>query len=95
MIRPIYDKVLIKPDKEETIKDGIIIPETNTQKPIKGIVVAVGSGKLDEATITFFPCEVKKGDIVYYLKDRGVEVDIDGEKHIVMKEENILFYIRN
>jgi chaperonin GroES len=91
---PIYDKVIIKPDKEATEVNGIIIPDSAVEKPQRGVVVSVGKGKLDESTITFFPLEVKEGDIVYYIKNRGVEIEINVEKHLIIKEEHILFYQR-
>jgi chaperonin GroES len=89
-IRPIHDRVLIKRVKEETkTKGGIYIPDTAKEKPIKGEVVAVGRGKiLEDGTVRAL--EVKKGDRVLFGKYSGTEIKIDGEEHLMMREEDIL-----
>lgn len=89
-IRPIHDRVLIKRVKEETkTKGGIYIPDTAQEKPIEGEVVAVGRGKiLEDGTVRAL--EVKKGDRVLFGKYSGTEIKIDGEEHLMMREEDIL-----
>ena len=87
-MKPINDRVVVKPSKaEEKTKGGIIIPDTAKEKPQRGEVVAVGSGKSgkDEAKMT-----VKVGDIVLYGKYAGVELSHEGNDYIVMREDDIL-----
>lgn len=83
-IRPLADRVLVKSaDAEETTKGGIIIPDTAKEKPQKGFVIAVGSGKKDE------PMTVKAGDQVLYGKYAGTEITYDGEEYLIMRESDI------
>lgn len=83
-IKPLADRVLVKPAAaEETTKSGIIIPDTAQEKPQRGQVVAVGSGKKDE------PMTVKSGDNVLYGKYSGTEINIDGEDFLIMRESDI------
>ena len=87
-MKPINDRVVVKPSKaEEKTKGGIIIPDTAKEKPQRGEVIAVGSGKSgkDEAKMT-----VKVGDIVLYGKYAGVELSHEGTDYIVMREDDIL-----
>ena len=87
-MKPINDRVVVKPSKaEEKTKGGIIIPDTAKEKPQRGEVIAVGSGKSgkDEAKMT-----VKVGDIVLYGKYAGVELSHEGNDYIVMREDDIL-----
>ncbi|MEO6846121.1 MAG: co-chaperone GroES [Chthoniobacterales bacterium] len=89
-IRPLGDRVLVKPiEDKEVKKNGIIIPDTAKEKPQEGEVVALGTGKLDDKgnKIEF---NVKKGDKVLYSKYGGTEVKIDGENHLLMREDDIL-----
>lgn len=88
--RPLHDRVAVQPiEKEEKTTGGIIIPDTAKEKPIQGKIVAVGSGfKNDKGDIT--PLDVKVGDIVLYAKWGGTEVEIDGQKMIIMKESDIM-----
>lgn len=90
-IRPIGDRVLVKPvdDKEQTTKGGIIIPDAAKEKPQEGVVIAVGTGKTDDKgeKIAF---TVKKGDKVLYSKYGGTEVKLDGEAHLILREDDIL-----
>ena len=84
-IKPLADRVLIEPvAAEQTTASGIIIPDTAKEKPQKGKVVAVGSGKPDE------PMTVKKGDVVLYGKYAGAEINVDGNDYLIMKESDIL-----
>jgi chaperonin GroES len=89
-VKPLGDRVLIKPlEEKETKKGGIIIPDTAKEKPQEGKVVALGTGKRDENG-KLIPFEVKKGDRVMYGKYSGQEIKIDGEDHLIVKEEDIL-----
>lgn len=89
-VKPLHDRVLIKPSEaKETVKGGIIIPDTAKEKPQEGVVVAVGAGKtLDDGTRRAM--EVKKGDKVIYSKYAGTEIKIDGEENLLMREDDIL-----
>lgn len=84
-IKPLADRVLIKPAPAETKTiGGIIIPDTAKEKPLKGEVVACGNGTKDEAMV------VKVGDTVLYGKYAGQELEFDGEKYLIMKQGDIL-----
>jgi chaperonin GroES len=89
-IRPLKDRVLVRRVKEpNTTKGGIIIPDTAKEKPIEGIVVAVGSGKvLDDGTVRL--PDVKEGDRILYGKYSGTEVEIEGEEHLIIREDDVL-----
>lgn len=83
-IRPLADRVLVQPAEAETkTASGIIIPDTAKEKPQRGTVVAVGTGKKDE------PMTVKVGDQVLYGKYSGTEVQIDGKDYLIMRESDI------
>jgi chaperonin GroES len=84
-IKPLADRVLVEPAAaEEKTAAGIIIPDTAKEKPQKGKVVAVGTGKKDE------PMTVKVGDEVLYGKYAGTEITIDGETYMIMRESDIV-----
>jgi chaperonin GroES len=89
-IRPLHDRILVKRVKEEeTTKGGIIIPDTAKEKPIEAKVVAVGTGRiLDNGEVRALA--VKKGDVVLFGKYGGTEVKIDGEEHLILREDDIL-----
>jgi len=89
-IRPLHDRVIIKRvQEEEKTKGGIIIPDTAKEKPIQGKVVAVGNGKiLEDGSVR--KLEVKKGDTVLFGKYAGTDVKIDGEDHLILREDDIL-----
>ena len=89
-IRPLHDRILVNRVKEEeTTKGGIIIPDTAKEKPIEARVVAVGTGRLlDSGEVR--PLAVKKGDLVLFGKYGGTEVKIDGEEHLILREDDIL-----
>ncbi|KPL18399.1 MAG: molecular chaperone GroES [candidate division Zixibacteria bacterium SM23_81] len=92
-VKPLADRVLVKPQEEEEVKKGgIIIPDTAKEKPQQGKVVAVGPGKLTETGEKVTP-EVKKGDMILYGKYSGTEVTIDGEEYLIMRESDILAVI--
>lgn len=83
--KPLKDRVLVKPhEAEEKTASGIYIPDSAKEKPQRGTVVAVGSGKKDE------PMTVKVGDVVLYGKYSGTEVKIDGDDYLIMREDDIL-----
>jgi len=89
-IRPLQDRVIVKRVKEEEkTKGGIIIPDTAKEKPIEGKVIAVGKGKVREDG-KVQPLDVKKGDRILFGKYAGTEIKIEGEEHLIMREEDIL-----
>lgn len=89
-IRPLHDRVLVKRvEQEQKTSSGIIIPDTAQEKPMEGLVAAVGSGARDE-TGKLQPLEVKKGDRVLFAKWGGTEVKLGGEEFLIMKESDIL-----
>ena len=92
-IRPLHDRVIIKRQEEErTSPGGIVIPDSATEKPIRGEVVAVGKGKiLDSGDVRAL--DVKVGNIVLFGKYSGTEVKVDGEDLLVMREEDIMAVI--
>ena len=88
--RPLHDRVLIKVlDSEEKTSGGIIIPDTDKEKPQEGEVVAVGPGAMNEAG-KIATMDVKIGDIVLFGKWSGTEVKIDGKEYSIMKESDIM-----
>ena len=93
-IRPLADRVVVKPLEEvEVKKGGIIIPDTAKEKPMEGEIVEIGSGRLNEDGKKM-PLEVKKGDRVLYGKYSGTEVSIDGEEFLIMREADIFAVIQ-
>jgi chaperonin GroES len=94
-IQPLHDRVIVKRvQEEEKTKGGIIIPDTAKEKPQEGIVIAVGSGKVEGEGKKKVPLEVKKGDRILFSKYAGTEITIDGEEHLIMKEEDIIALIK-
>ncbi len=92
-VRPLHDKVLIEIlDTEEKTKGGIIIPDTAKEKPQEGKVVAAGTGRILEDG-TKKPLEVKKGDRVLFNKYGTIDISIDGEDYLILREEDILAII--
>ena len=89
-IRPLQDRVIVKRiAEEEKTKGGIIIPDTAKEKPQQGKIIAVGKGKVnDEGKVN--PMDVKVGDKILFAKYSGSEVKLDGEEHLIMREEDIL-----
>jgi chaperonin GroES len=88
--RPLHDRVLVQRiEEQKKSKGGIIIPDTAAEKPQEGRVVAVGSGRvLEDGSVR--PVELKKGDRILFGKYSGNEIKLDGEDHIIMREEDIL-----
>jgi len=89
-IRPLQDRVIVKRiAEEEKSKGGIIIPDTAKEKPQEGKVIAVGKGKVNEdGKLT--PLDVKVNDRILFGKYSGTEINIDGDEHLIMREEDIL-----
>ncbi|MDX1251886.1 MAG: co-chaperone GroES [Gammaproteobacteria bacterium] len=89
-IRPLYDRVIIRRlEEERKSAGGIVIPDSATEKPVRGEVVAVGKGKaLDNGDLR--PLEVKVGDKVLFGKYSGTEVKVEGQELLVMREEDIM-----
>lgn len=92
-IRPLHDRVIIKRlEEERKSPGGIVIPDTATEKPIRGKVIAVGSGRItDKGEVR--PLDLKKGDTVLFGKYSGTEVKVDGEDLVVMREDDIMAVI--
>jgi len=89
-IRPLQDRVIVRQlEEEEKTEGGIIIPDTAKEKPMEGRVVAVGKGKVLEGG-KLVPLDVKKGDRILFSKYAGTEVKLDGEEHLIMREDDIL-----
>jgi len=92
-VKPLQDRVVIKRlEEEEKTKGGIIIPDAAKEKPQEGRVVAVGSGKMTEKGKRVVP-EVKVGDKILFGKYSGTDINIDGEEHLILREEDILAII--
>jgi chaperonin GroES len=89
-IRPLHDRILVlRIEEEEKSKGGIIIPDSAKEKPQEGKVVAVGNGKVnDDGKVT--PLDVKKGDKILFSKYSGSEVNLDGDEHLIMREDDVL-----
>ena len=91
-IRPLHDRVIVEREEERTSAGGIVIPDTATEKPIRGKVVATGKGKiLDDGKVR--PLDVKEGDKVLFGKYSGTEVRVDGEDLLVMREDDLMAVI--
>jgi len=89
-IRPLQDRVIVKRiEEEEKTKGGIIIPDTAKEKPQEGKVIAVGKGKITEDG-KVIPLDLKAGDRILFGKYAGTEIKIEGEEHLIMREEDIL-----
>ena len=89
-MRPLHDRIVVKRiDDEAKTKGGIIIPDTAKEKPQQGRVVAAGNGKLlEDGTIR--PLDVHKGDKVLFAKYGGTEIQIEGEEHLIIREDDVL-----
>src|SRR5579859_5119169 len=91
---PLHDRILVRRVEEgETVRGGIIIPDSAKEKPQEGKVIAVGKGKSkDEGKV--FPLDVKAGDSVLFGKYSGSEIKIDGEEFLIMREEEVLGIVK-
>ena len=89
-LRPLHDRVVVKRMEEErTSPGGIVIPDSATEKPIKGEVVAVGNGKITESG-EVRPLDLKAGDKILFGKYSGTEVKVEGEELLVMREDDVM-----
>ncbi len=89
-IRPLQDRIIVlREDGEETTSGGIIIPDSAKEKPQEGKVIAVGNGKVNEDG-KVQPLDVKKGDKILFSKYAGTEVNIEGEEHLIIREDDVL-----
>lgn len=94
-VQPLADRILARRvDPEEKVKGGIIIPDTAKEKPLEAVVIAVGPGKVDESGKRI-AMEVKKGQHILVGKYAGTEVKIDGEEHIIVREDDVLGIIES
>jgi len=92
-IRPLHDRIVVKRvAEEEKTSGGLFIPDTAKEKPARGVVTAVGEGKRDDAGKRI-PLDVSKGDEILFGKYGGTELKIDGEEHIVLREDEVLAVI--
>ena len=89
-IRPLQDRIIVKRvEMEEKTKGGIIIPDSAKEKPLEGQVIAVGNGKvLEDGKVR--PLDVKAGDRVLFKNYAGTDIKIEGEEHLMLREEDIL-----
>jgi chaperonin GroES len=89
-IRPLYDRIVVKRiEEQETIRGGIIIPDSAKEKPQEGEVIAVGNGKrLDDGKLV--PLDVKVGDRILFGKYSGSDIKLDGEEYMIMREDEVL-----
>ena len=89
-IRPLHDRILVKRIEEEAkSKGGIIIPDTAKEKPQEGKVIAVGKGKVnDDGELR--PLDVHKGDRILFGKYSGTEIQLEGEEHLIIREDDVL-----
>ena len=93
-VRPLHDRILVKRlDQEAKSKGGIIIPDTAKEKPMEGRVIAVGTGKVSEEGVVT-PLDVKKGDRILFSKYSGTEIKLDGDEHLIIREEDILAIVQ-
>lgn len=88
-IRPLHDRVIVKRiEEEEKSKGGIIIPDTAKEKPQEGRVISVGPGKHEDGKV--IPLDVKAGDKILFGKYSGTEIKLNGEEHLILREDDIL-----
>ena len=92
-IRPLHDRVLVKRHEEDTTSaGGIVIPDSATEKPSKGEIIATGNGKITDSG-DLRALDVKVGDKILFGKYSGTEVKVDGEEYLVMREDDIMAVI--
>src|SRR5438034_2785286 len=88
-LTPLHDRVIVKRiEEKETVKGGIIIPDTAKEKPMEGEIIAVGAGKREKGEL--IPLDVKPGDRVLFGKYSGTEIKIEDEEYLILREEEIL-----
>jgi chaperonin GroES len=90
-IRPLYDRIVVKRiEEQETIRGGIIIPDSAKEKPQEGEVIAVGKGKRNEKDGTLVPLDVQVGDRILFGKYSGSDIKLDGDEYMIMREDEVL-----
>ncbi len=88
-VKPLHDRIIVKRiEEEEKTAGGIIIPDAAKEKPQEGMVIAVGSGKREDGKV--LALDVKAGDKVLFGKYSGTEIELDGDEHLIMREDDIL-----
>ena len=88
-VKPLHDRIIVKRlEKEDKSKGGIIIPDTAKEKPQQGKVIAVGAGRREDGKV--LPLDVKAGDTVLFAKYSGTEFKLDGEEHLILREDDVL-----
>jgi chaperonin GroES len=88
-IKPLHDRIIVKRvEEEDKTKGGIIIPDTAKEKPQQGKVVSVGNGRKEDGKV--IPLDVKAGDKILFGKYSGTEIKLDGEDHLILREEDVL-----
>lgn len=92
-IRPLHDRIIVKRlEEEQKTKGGIIIPDSAKEKPLEGAVIAVGNGRiLENGSVRGM--DVKKGDKILFGKYAGTEIKIEGEEHLILREDDVLAVI--
>jgi chaperonin GroES len=95
-LKPLGDRLIVRAiEEEEKTASGIVLPDTAKEKPIKGKVVAVGEGKINEDTGKRTPLDVAEGDEVLYSKYGGTEIKVDGEELLVLRESDVLAKVQS
>jgi len=95
-LKPLGDRLIVRAiEEEETTAGGIVLPDTAKEKPQKGRVLAVGDGKISEDTGTRIPLDVYEGDEVLYSKYGGIEIKVDGEDLLVLRESDVLAKVQS
>jgi chaperonin GroES len=90
-IRPLYDRIVVKRiEEQETIRGGIIIPDSAKEKPQEGEVIAVGKGKRNEKDGSLTPLDVQVGDRILFGKYSGSDIKLDGDEYMIMREDEVL-----
>jgi chaperonin GroES len=90
-IRPLYDRIVVKRiEEQETVRGGIIIPDSAKEKPQEGEVMAVGKGKRNEKDGTLVPLDVQVGDRILFGKYSGSDIKLDGDEYMIMREDEVL-----
>jgi chaperonin GroES len=90
-IRPLYDRIVVKRiEEQETIRGGIIIPDSAKEKPQEGEVIAVGKGKRNEKDGTLVALDVQVGDRILFGKYSGSDIKLDGDEYMIMREDEVL-----
>ncbi len=88
-VKPLHDRIIVKRlEEEDKSKGGIIIPDTAKEKPQQGKVIAVGAGRREDGKV--LPLDVKAGDTVLFAKYSGTEFKLDGEEHLILREDDVL-----